>query len=334
MRALVVVCLLAVAFAAPFKGTDEQDFAKFEAFMAQFEKSYKSMEEMEKRFTIFQKFLEIVDQRNNANIAAGGEAVHGITMFADQTQEEFETNWLMKAGFYKPRDHTGEVQVIPGPPKADILDWRNTPGVITPVKNQMQCGSCWAFSATEAIESFVALAGMYYKNTTVELSTEQACSCTYHYNGCEGGNPQNVYTTAVHPNGGEESSAEYSYTMNCASCNVKTSLQKYADVDTKYTNAAKGSLQTVLEQNGPPSVCVAASSWNSYHGGVLKSCPGSVDHCVQAVGYNQGAADPYWIVRNSWGTSWGEKGYIYLEMAGDMCKIQDDINYPHAIPLA
>jgi len=327
----VVVCLLAVAFAAPLKGTNDQDFAKFQGFMTKFEKTYPTMQEMEHRFAVFQKFLEMVDSRNEANMLAGGESVHGITMFSDLTQDEFQSLYLMKPGRYIPRTHDGEVEVIPGLPTASILDWRNTPGVVTPVKNQAQCGSCWAFSATEAIESFTALAHLYVGNTTIELSTEQACSCTYHYNGCEGGNPQNVYVTAVNAQQGQESSAEYGYTMNCPSCGTKSTAERYADVDTKYTNAAKGSLQTVLEQNGPPSVCVAAEQWNSYNGGVLKNCPGSVDHCVQAVGYNSGAADPYWIVRNSWGTSWGEKGYIYLEMAGDTCQIQDDINYPHPI---
>jgi C1A family cysteine protease len=332
MKLLVLACILAVAVSSSFKGTDEQDFAKFKAFMTKFEKSYSTVEEMDRRFLAFQKNLEIIDLRNKENVRAGGDEAHGITQFSDLTQEEFKNTYLMKPGFYKPRDHSNEVYVAPKAPQAGILDWRNTPNVVTPVKNQMQCGSCWAFSATEAIESFVTLAGLYYKNTTVELSTEQACSCTYKYNGCEGGNPQNVYTTAVDHYGGEESSAEYGYTMNCASCNVKSTSQKYADVSsTKYTNAAKGSLQTVLEDHGPPSVCVAAESWNSYTGGVLASCPGSVDHCVQAVGYNNGVANSYWIVRNSWGTSWGEKGYIYLAMSGDTCQIQDDINYPTPI---
>jgi hypothetical protein len=324
---------VAVALSVSFKGTNEEDFAKFKDFMTKYEKSYATVAEFDARFLTFQKNLEIIDARNVENVQAGGDVAHGITQFSDLTNEEFKATYLMKPGFYKPRDHTGEVFVAPGAPQT-ILDWRNTPNVVTAVKNQAQCGSCWAFSATEAIESFTALAGLYYKNSTVELSTEQACSCTYKYNGCEGGNPQNVYTTAVDAYGGEESASEYGYTMNCASCNVKGSSQKYADVDSKhYTNAAKGSLQTVLEQHGPPSVCVAAEAWNSYNGGVMSSCPGSVDHCVQAVGYNSGAATPYWIVRNSWGSSWGEKGYIYLAMSGDTCQIQDDVNYPTPIAL-
>jgi cysteine peptidase B len=311
---------------AALSGTREQDFKEFESFVAKFNKNYGSVEEFEKRFEIFRTFLLIADERNLAN----GGSVHGVTKFSDLTQEEFKSTYLMKPGFYIPPSNP-EVP-LPSPPSPNVvLDWRNTKNVVTPVKDQAQCGSCWAFSATEAIESFSALAGTYLKNTTVALSAEQSCSCTYSYNGCDGGNPQNVYKAAVEDHGGEESAADYAYTMNCAKCSVSTTKTKYADAK-GYTNAPRNSLQTVLESNGPPSVCVAAESWNSYHGGVMTSCPGSVDHCVQAVGYNTDHNPAYWIVRNSWGVTWGEAGYIYLAMSGDTCQIQSDVNYPHPIP--
>jgi len=303
----------------------DQDFRQFQSFVAKFDKQYASVEEFATRFENFRVFLQIADERNAEN----GRPVHGVTQFADLTQQEFRDLWLMKPGYYKaPNNPTVKT---PTPPPNTILDWRNNGTVITPVKNQAQCGSCWAFSATEAIESFNTLAGTYYGGKTVDLSSEQSCSCTYNYNGCNGGNPQNVYKAAVQDHGGEESDADYPYTVNCASCHV-TTARKYADTN-GYTNAARGSLQTVLEKNGPPSVCVAAESWNTYHGGVMTSCPGLSDHCVQAVGYNTDHNPPYWIVRNSWGVSWGEKGYIYLDMSGDgdTCRIQEDINYPHAM---
>jgi len=267
----------------------------------------------------------MADARNAAELAAGGEECHGLTQFADLSQGQFQDMYLMKPGYYVPREHN-ETARIPAP-MAGNVDWR-TKGVVTPVKNQAQCGSCWAFSATEAMESYGAIGGFYTGGTMIPLSTEQSCSCTYSYNGCNGGNPQNVYKTAVQNYGGEESDSYYPYTMNCATCSVKSTATKYVNTN-GYVNAPKNSLQNVLDTSGPPSVCVAAESWNTYNGGVMSSCVGSIDHCVQAVGYtNSGVATPYWIVRNSWGTSWGIQGYIYLAMAGDTCQIQDDINYP------
>jgi len=323
MKLLAVLASIALA-SALLAGTPEDDFQQFQSFVSKFDKRYSSLEEFKTRFENFRVFLKIADERNAAN----GRPVHGLTQFSDLTQAEFADIYLMKPGYYTPANNP--TVSLPSPPPNTILDWRNNGTIVTAVKNQAQCGSCWAFSATEAIESFNTIANTYKGGKTVALSTEQSCSCTYNYNGCNGGNPQNVYRTAVQDHGGEESETEYAYTMNCAKCGVTTAATKYADTN-GYTNAARNSLQTVLEQTGPPSVCVAAESWNSYHGGVMTSCPGSIDHCVQAVGYNTDHNPAYWIVRNSWGTTWGEKGYIYLDMAGDTCQIQNDINYPKAM---
>jgi len=292
-------------------------------------KKYSSQAAMNKAFTNFQNFLVMVDARNAAELAAGGEQCHGLTQFADLSQGEFADTYLMKPGYYVPRVHNETSFVRRVGTQAGNVDWRSQ-GVVTPVKNQAQCGSCWAFSATEAMESYSAIAKLYYGGTMIPCSTEQSCSCTYVYNGCNGGNPQNVYKTAVQNYNGEESEADYSYTMNCANCGVKSTVQKYID-NSGYTNAPSMSLQTTLA-TGPPSVCVAAESWNTYKGGVMTNCAGSIDHCVQAVGYtNSGVTQAYWVVRNSWGVTWGIQGYIYLAMAGDTCQVQSDINYPHAM---
>jgi len=98
---------------------------------------------------------------------------------------------------------------------------------------------------------------------------------------------------------------------------------------TGYTSVTKGesNLKAALN-NGPPSVCVAAEAFQSYRSGILRSCPGSVDHCVQAVGYDDSNSPPYWIVRNSWATSWGEKGYIRIASGSDLCKIADYVTFP------
>jgi len=96
-----------------------------------------------------------------------------------------------------------------------------------------------------------------------------------------------------------------------------------------YKSVARGeaNLKAALN-NGPVSVCLAADAFQSYRSGILKSCPGQVDHCVQAVGYDDANSPPYWIVRNSWAKSWGEQGYIRIASGSDLCKISDDVTYP------
>jgi len=203
---------------------------------------------------------------------------------------------------------------------ADV-DWR-TKGALTHVKDQGQCGSCWAFSATEAIESYAHLSG---KHPLYTLSPQQITSCDKTDGGCNGGSPSRAYAY-VHNAGGIETEASYPYTSGrgvTGTCHVDTS--KFVVKVTGSHAVARGepSLQTALN-NGPVSVCVAANAFQTYHGGILASCPGTIDHCVQAVGYT---AD-YWIIRNSWGTGWGEAGFLRLKRGANLCHVADDVTYP------
>jgi len=199
------------------------------------------------------------------------------------------------------------------------------------VKDQGQCGSCWAHSATEAVESYTFLLKAISNLQT--LSVQQTTACTYNYNGCNGGWPYDAYNNAVIARGGEDTAANYPYSIPTAGvCKFGTGKADAPVVNIKgYKNIARGQLATALT-TGPPSVCVAAEAWQTYTGGVLKACAGSVDHCVQAVGIGGSASgSPYWIVRNSWGASWGEKGYIWLDATienGDICHIQEYITTP------
>jgi len=203
---------------------------------------------------------------------------------------------------------------------------------VTPVKDQGQCGSCWAHSADEAIESSYLING----GPLTVLSVQQCTACTYTTNGCDGGWPHDAYVKAVENRNGIDLNSDYPYNINQAgTCKFGPSGnadKPYTNVKT-YSSPPRGQLQSQLNTVGPISVCLAAETWQTYTGGVLKNCAGSVDHCVQAVGYNSDAAEPYWIVRNSWGTGWGIQGYIYLDMTadnGDICHIQEYMTWPTA----
>jgi len=201
------------------------------------------------------------------------------------------------------------------------FDWRSSSKkILTPVYDQEQCGSCWAFSATENIESQWALAG----NALVSLSVQQIVDCDSTSYGCGGGWTQNAYNSVI-KEGGQESWSEYPYTAQNGNCQFSSSkiVAKISSWENVYANN-EDAMASWLAQNGPISICVDASQWSDYSGGVMTAsqCGSSIDHCVLAVGYNTQANPPYWIVRNSWGTSWGvENGFIYLQYGTNTCEL-------------
>jgi len=292
----------------------------FTNFMEEYNKQYTDAE-FATRLGIFAQNLERVNQMNKEHILLGGEAVFGVTQFSDLTPEEFKSMYLT----YRPGNSSEpRVNVVLDGEPNTVVDWR-TKGAVTDVKDQGQCGSCWAFSATEAIESYSFL----NDGKLVNLSPQQITSCDKTDSGCGGGWPHNAFTY-VQKAGGIESSADYPYTSGGGSTGVcKFNAAKVAVKVAGYKSVTKGEANLkAAVNNGPPSVCVAAEAFQSYRSGILRSCPGSVDHCVQAVGYDDTNSPPYWIVRNSWATTWGEKGYIRIASGSDLCLIADYVTYP------
>jgi len=200
------------------------------------------------------------------------------------------------------------------------VDWR-TKGAVTPIKNQGNCGSCWSFSATGNMEGQWMLAG----NTLVGLSEEELvqCSSSTGNEGCNGGLMDWAFEW-VTSNGGIDSESDYPYTSGggttgtCANSKLGNKVAKFSG----HTDMPKNenSMATWVYTNGPLAIGVDALTWSSYTGGIVKNCPaGQLDHGVLIVGFNDANSPPYWIVKNSWGTSWGENGYIRLEKGTDQC---------------
>jgi len=314
-----ILGVIATASAAVISG---DVISAFLDFQKTYGKSY-SDAEFPKRLEIFTNNLERVNKLNAEHVLIGGEAVHGVTQFLDLTPEEFKAIYLT----YVPRNET-EVQPRPylqlDGPLAAVVDWR-TKGAVTPVKDQGQCGSCWAFSATEAIESY-----LFLKTGTLNvLSPQQITSCDKVDGGCNGGWPYRAYDY-VKTAGGMELERDYPYTSGSGqtgTCKFVASKVVSGSGLKGYTQTQKSEaqLQAALN-NGPVSVCVAADAFQSYRSGILKICPGQIDHCVQAVGYDSG--NNYYIVRNSWATTWGEQGYIRIAMGGNLCQIDQDATFP------
>jgi hypothetical protein len=317
---LTVDVTLSKSSLAAVSNTADEHTRWFDEFKEHFGRTYTGKEHAA-RFEIFKENLGKIGARN----ADGELGFHFVNKFADLSHEEFRATHMG----YKPKANllTQQVELdLPLSTRATTssVDWRShSPAVLTPVKDQGQCGSCWAFSATEQIETDVAMAtGHLYT-----LSPQQIVSCDKSDLGCNGGNTETAYEYVE--SNGLEAESSYPYrsgtTEKSGTCEYKgskavVSIGGYSTVSSR--SSSEGKMLTQIAKS-PISVCVDATQWQTYSSGVLgRSCGTSLDHCVQAVGYN--AAQGYWIVRNSWNTDWGVDGYIYVKEGIDACGIAKD----------
>jgi len=224
---------------------------------------------------------------------------------------------------------------IPEGPLADVVDWR-TKGAVTPIKDQGQCGSCWAFSTTGSTEAAHFLA----TGELVSLSEQNLmdCSTSYGNQGCNGGLMNNAFKYII-ANKGIDTEASYPYTAKDGTChftaaNVGATVAGYKNV----VAGSESSLQASVAIE-PVSVAIDAShnSFQLYKSGVYyesKCSSSNLDHGVLAVGYgttDDSAKTDYWIVKNSWGTSWGTAGYIQMTRNNkNNCGIATSSSYPTA----
>jgi len=183
-------------------------------------------------------------------------------------------------------------------------------------------------STTEGVESAWFMAG----HPLPVLAPQQIVDCDQNDDGCDGGDLPTAFQY-VEQYGLEKSSA-YPYTAEDGTCNYQKS-QVVAHI-TKFEYATQSGNETKMQLaslvNGPLSICVDAETWQDYTSGVIThGCGDSLDHCVQIVGWNvdtsTGTDIPYWIIRNSWGTSWGLNGYLWVERNKDECGVSDEATY-------
>lgn len=247
-------------------------------------------------------------------------------------QAEFKRRYLN----YVPLNATArpqEAEEIPkrGPDAPLKLDWAGN--LTTPVKDQGQCGSCWAFSATEQIESMAIRKGLLKPEKKSALSVQQIVSCDRNKDeGCNGGDTLTAYKY-VHREGGLEMESEYPYTSGkhgkTGRCekpkkhNLKIDINSVTTIGAGKRDEAK--MLDYITAHGPLSICVDAEKWQSYKRGVIgRGCGHQLDHCVQLTGFDftmKEFKQKAWIVRNSWNTDWGLKGYIAVAYGEDACGI-------------
>jgi cathepsin L len=315
----VIVLLALVALAACATNYE----GLFSHFTSKYGKTY-SHEEFQHRFLVFKRNVAYIEAHNKKNLSF----TLGINQFADLHVTEFNQIYkgLLQTDVVL---STEKVSVNPDAPSS--IDWRKK-NAVTGVKNQQQCGSCWSFSTTGSVEGSRAIA----TGKLISLSEQQLvdCSGSYGNQGCNGGLMDNAFQYII-ANGGLDTEASYPYTAEDGTCSY--SQANCATDITSYKDVASGDENDLLNSVviGPVSVAIDASqnSFQLYSSGVYyePACSSTqLDHGVLAVGYDQtNSGTKYWIVKNSWGTDWGQNGYIWMSRdRNNNCGIATAASYP------
>ncbi|MCQ2795681.1 MAG: C1 family peptidase, partial [Bacilli bacterium] len=310
---------------------DEVAFQSFQRFVAKFGKRYASMEEYLARFQVFKLNLQTV-------LADDSKKTYktGITKFSDLTYQEFAKTYL-NLNFnafalvnMSPAHATARNDDAP-----EYFDWREK-GRVSAVKDQASCGSCWAFSTVGNLE------GLYYaaKGVMKTFSEQLLVDCDTEDSGCNGGLMELTFDW-LKSNGGFMTDADYPYTGYKGSCKQDkskfvdmkvTGYVKLGDSSSTWSPVDEVEVRDFLLETGPLAIALNANPLQTYTGGILdlnssRCSPSGMNHAVTLVGYGYDKATnlDYWIVKNSWGKSWGEDGYFRISRGKGTCGINQYI---------
>lgn len=307
---------------------------EFEEFAQKFGKIYHNIEDKMHRFSIFKNNYQFIRQHNEQGYAYSMAVNH----FADLTHEEFRSQYLGLRRIPKHLRKLASASEFDGLTMDDVpteVDWVEK-GCVTPVKNQQQCGSCWAFSATGALEGAVCAK----TGKLPDLSEQQLVDCAGKEGnqGCSGGEMDGAFQYVI-DNNGLCTEDDYPYkgvNGNCTLCTPSVKIQGFQDVP----HESETALMAALAKYGPISIAIEADQmgFQFYNGGVFDgSCGVNLDHGVLLVGYGTdkdektGKDVDFWKVKNSWGGSWGDHGFIKLirhKGKAGQCGLLEDPSYP------
>ncbi|CDW72368.1 UNKNOWN [Stylonychia lemnae] len=302
-------------FLAESSNSEQKAVTAFNDFINKHSKNYLTKEEYRARLNIFQTNYNIILKNNEVN----KDYKLDTNQFADLSDEEFQKRLGFRASQFDDDEDDelfrGEeqqnVENLKADPMPQSIDWR-TQGAVSAIKNQGSCGGCYAFSSADAMEGAYAL-----KNGQLQVFSPQQiidCSTGYGNAGCGGGlmtNSFNYLKTAK-----IMTMSSYPYVGNQQQCRYSSSkgvvgVTSFVSVTKNSPSALKQAIQVQ-----PVSIAVAAagSTFRLYKSGIITSsaCGTSLDHAVLLVGYGSQNGQSYWIVKNSWGTTWGESGYVRI----------------------
>merc|ERR1711968_206893 len=307
-KTLLLLAAIVGVTAAGLLGDSEYE-SLFTQFKTDHAKNYATAEEHTARFSTFKDNVDFIMSHNSRSEEHGFTV--GINQFADMTRQEFKKTMLT---YQAERKTANAVHIFDESTIADSVDWV-AKGAVTPVKNQGQCGSCWAFSTTGSVEGAYQIAtGKLLSFSEQELVD---CAGSYGNQGCNGGLMDDGFKYIEAK--GDASESTYSYTGKTGTC----SSSKQSDTAiaagkvTSFSDVTTDSETQMLAAvtAGPVSVAIEAdqSGFQFYKSGVFSgTCGTNLDHGVLVVGYGTDSGKDYWKVKNSWGTTWGDAGYIRL----------------------
>lgn len=317
----------------------------FAQYVVRYNKSYKpGTAEYEQRFAAFRASVDRIERKNSN---ATDTARYGLTRFSDFTPDEFRQGFLSPpiaglddifAQLFPELKIIGDNELNPlllsAPASGngrkpgqypEHFDWRNR-SVVTPVKNQLNCGACWAISTVESVESMYAIS----TGRLVRFSVQQMVDCSNNSNhGCNGGdtcaamqwlrdNRIRLVTEDVYP-----------FTATTGSCRQPASdvTAQLVDYTCERLVGNEERMLDLIANVGPLVTAVDATAWQDYLGGIIRyHCDTGRNHAVQVVGYDLRGEVPYYIVRNSWGPEYGNGGYLYIAVGKNLCGIAEEVS--------
>lgn len=309
----------------------------FETWCKHHGKTYSSDQEKQQRFKIFEdNHAYVIDHNSLTNSSYS----LSLNAFADLSHQEFKDRYLglsasannlirlISGSSFSSSGSSLDVDDVDVP---SSLDWRKQ-GAVTNVKDQGSCGACWAFSATGAIEGISKISS----GSLVSLSEQELVDCDRKYNsGCNGGLMDYAYQFVI-DNNGIDTEEDYPYKGRETTCDKNKLKRHFVTIDGYKDvppNDEKQLLQAVVRQPVSVGICGSERAFQLYSGGIFTGpCSTSLDHAVLIVGYDSKNGVDYWIIKNSWGTSWGINGYMYMQrnsgkLAG-VCGINMMASYP------
>lgn len=328
---ILIVALVCSIKAVTFDDTLNDSWMEFQKV---FNKEYQTIDESLNRRSIWEANLKYISRHNLEYSLGKHSFTVAMNKYGDMTNEEFVRvmNRFNSSNVLSfKRENSQEYVVTSGIEIPDSVDWR-AQGYVSPIKDQGQCGSCWAFTAVDSME------GQHFKKTgkLVSLSEQNLvdCSTKQGNQGCNGGLPDQAFAY-VKANKGIDTETSYPYKATNQKCqfkaaNIGATITGYIDIKSGDENAFTNAIALI----GPISSAVDASqsSFQFYSNGIYSdpNCSSTqIDHGVTAVGYGSQGNSDYYIVRNMWGTSWGDKGYMLLARnKNNMCGFATMPSYP------
>lgn len=287
--------------------TSDHNWKEFRNFQEKFGKKYENLVEFESRFQIFRDNLHAIITHN---LDITQNFTMSINQFTDLTPYEFKEQFVggLKAevGSYGCKTFSSSASGV-----SDVVDWRAN-GAVTSVKDQGQCGSCWTFSSTGAAEGAWAIS----KKQLIDLSEQELVDCAtginYGSHGCSGGQMEGAFKYLIEH--GQCSLSSYPYTAKDGTCHTCSAVVHFSSCSDVKPNDQVSLKAAVFQQ--PVAIAIEADTryFQSYSSGVLtsSSCGTNLDHGVLIVGYGTENGIKYWLVKNSWGNTWGENGYVKI----------------------